>query len=132
MASLIEKIANEYAAECAKHYKDPNPRRGGALVGAEGKSARRELVFKRLAEATKKRGWDMTQTHAYQSAKRILGRGVSFDHARQWFATKERSAADKSSLDIAEMKDVESSIRKEVALLDDKMETIREALKTRK
>jgi len=97
----------------------------GAKLGAASKAAMRGTLFAALEEA-RREGADVTPTVALHAAERVIGRGVSMRAANAAFGRPGRTAADKTSLEPAELAELEAKVRQEIQHLRDELGRIRD------
>lgn len=97
----------------------------GAKLSAASKAAMRSTLFAALEEA-RREGADVTPTVALHAAERVIGRGVSMRAANAAFGRPGRTAADKTSLEPAELAELEAKVRQEIQHLRDELGRIRD------
>lgn len=88
----------------------------GARCGASVKRAKRQLLQLALQTA-QHQGLDITPWIANRCAERLLHRGISMRWANEHFGTPGRTAKDKSSTSPADLEQLESLVRRDLAEL---------------
>lgn len=98
----------------------------GAACSAATKRLFRAVVLDALEQA-KASGLDITPTVAYHVAERILGRGVDQRATLAAFATPGRTATDKSTVEAADLVEIEAAIRLQLEAFAERMAEIKSA-----
>lgn len=109
-------------------------REGGicaAKLAAASKVAKRSLVFEFLIIEKEENSADLTTTNVQHFAKTILGRAFDNRAVIETFATKGRTAANKSSLTAGDLIDIEARLKRQMSTLIMRMGKARKDLKKR-
>lgn len=101
----------------------------GSRVAALSKSTKRRLICDKLISAKRDFAMDITPAVARNASKRLLGRGLEGPYLNKLFGTPGRTAEDKSTVTAGDLEQLESSIRRDLDRMIEKMADVRRKLK---